>query len=446
MNSTITKTLIAIIVGLIILLSLYGVYHYFFSGTTTQTTSSSSGSAFPESANINPESSGGTGINQTSGTAGQTGQGSGVVSPIANSGSIEASNIKILSSTPSLGGLLLFKPDLNNLGTSTVKKLYARYIERGSGHIYDLGYNENLPQKISNTTITKIYQTFFNNLGSSIVIRGLNDSGTIQNIFALLELPTSTTSPEATPGQQIGKLNLSLLSPSIQEAVVSPDRSKIFYLTQVGDSYIGTTEDFGAKPAINKKQIFSSAFGEWQIQWPEKNTIFFNTKPSANVPGFLYSLNLSKTGTLTKILGDINGLTSSISPDAKKMIYSASSDTGLQTFFYDITARQGSLFPLVTLPEKCVWAGIEQDILYCAVPASLPAGSYPDDWYQGTISFNDEIWKIDTKTGNTELLVDKTSLGKLGGLDATDLMLSPNEDYLMMNNKKDLSVWQIKLK
>ncbi|MDO8493308.1 MAG: hypothetical protein Q7S19_02075 [bacterium] len=450
MNSNATKILIAIVLGLALLLSTYGIYRYFSSTPTTETTPIGDTSAFPTSGNITTQG-GSDGTNTQAGQATSNPGGSnanttsGGLAP-ASGRQTDISTIKIVVEKPSVGGIFIEKTEQSNTSTSTVKKLYVRYMERESGHIYDLAYNENLPKKVSNTTITKVYESFFNNTAKSVVIRNINSVGGVQNIYAAIEDPTATTSPEVGAEATVGKLNQSLLPSGILGVVVSPSKTKIFYLTGVGDGVIGTTEDFGTKQGVNKKQVFNSALSEWLIQWPQEDTLFFNTRPSANVPGFLYSQSLTKTG-LNKILGGLNGLTSNVSPDAKRLIYSESTSGKMKTYLYDLTTRVSSPLYVTTLPEKCVWGGVAQDFLYCAVPATIPGGDYPDVWYQGIVSFSDELWQVDTKTGNTELLIDKATFDKAGkGIDAENLILSPKEDYLLMTNKKDSSLWQIRLK
>ena len=443
MNNNATKTLIIIVLVMTFMLSAFGIYKYFKRNTTVAPTIDATPS-FPISSDTPAPAE--TNVTPTGSFPQQTGsQTMGTRQP-RTTNQIQAidktENIKIISEKPATGSMFIEKIDPG----SKNKKLFVRYEERTSGHIFEMGHNENLAKKLSNTTITRIYQSIPNVNGQSMLIRRFDDNNNAQNIYASLTEPIVVAS--TTVGENlIGKLNQSLLSPDIKEVAVSPNATKIFYLTKVGSDFIGTIEDFGGKQTgVNKKQVFNSPLSEWLIQWPQDNTLYLNTKPSANVPGFLFSQVLNKASGITKILGDINGLTSNISPDPKYMVYSESVAGGIKTYLFNITTREKFVLPLTTLPEKCIWGGINKTTLYCAVPTSLPTVDYPDAWYQGIISFNDEIWKIDTVAGNTELLLDKATLDMSGGVDAINLVLSPNEDYLLFTNKKDSSLWQIKIK
>jgi hypothetical protein len=98
---------------------------------------------------------------------------------------------------------------------------------------------------------------------------------------------------------------------------------------------------------------------------------------------------------------------------------------------------------LQTLPEKCVWKK-DNASLYCAIPSVFPSGEYPDSWYQGISSFNDNIWMVDAVTGKTTPVFVPGSL-TLKLLDMTNLTLSPAEDFLFFINKRDSSLWAFDL-
>jgi hypothetical protein len=84
-------------------------------------------------------------------------------------------------------------------------------------------------------------------------------------------------------------------------------------------------------------------------------------------------------------------------------------------------------------------------MLYCAVPISITPGDYPDDWYQGNVSFSDQFWQIDPTSDNAEMLIDPTKIGDKEILDATRLALDDGGNYLFFQNKIDSYLWEIKL-
>ena len=167
--------------------------------------------------------------------------------------------------------------------------------------------------------------------------------------------------------------------------------------------------------------------------WPNNKTITVTTKPASNVPGYAYVINSDKRD-FNKILGEINGLTTLASPDGKKWFLC--SDNNLSLSIFNTETENSNLLGVKTLPEKCVW-GTTSDIVYCAVPKFIDRGQYPDSWYQGEVSFSDQIWKIDVVSGNTIMLLDSASLGG-EEVDGIKLNLDENQNFLLFVNKKIL--------
>jgi hypothetical protein len=169
------------------------------------------------------------------------------------------------------------------------------------------------------------------------------------------------------------------------------------------------------------------------------------TKPSGFAPGYAYTLN-TKTKAFTRLFGGINGLTTLGSPDLSQVLYGESGSGTLNLGVF--VSKDSSLHDLSvrTLPEKCVWANTEKGIVYCAVPENVAFNTYPDVWYQGLITFSDDIWKINTNTGEKEILMipDRQPGGEI--IDMTNMSIDPNDDYLIFNNKIDLSLWGYQLK
>ncbi|MBU0998803.1 hypothetical protein KKG24_00625, partial [Patescibacteria group bacterium] len=83
--------------------------------------------------------------------------------------------------------------------------------------------------------------------------------------------------------------------------------------------------------------------------------------------------------------------------------------------------------------------------IYCGVPKSITNNRYPDTWYQGEVSFSDQIWKIDIKTESATLLLDPITISG-EDIDSIKLMLDSNENYLFFINKKDSFLWEFNLK
>lgn len=372
-----------------------------------------------------------------------------------NSTSINTNNLNT-DDTETNGGWIgdVAKPKLFQLHKEAVAGSYsfkngndtiARYMERGVGHIFETNMSTLNEERISNTTRLKIYEAIWGNSGKNVVIRYLDDKDeeTIRSFAITLkdvsdttfldeEIPTDTQSQE-TEGV--------FLPENITSITLSEENDKkIFYIFKTDDSSVGTIYNLeNGKMA----QIFQSQFNEWLTQWPTENIITLTTKPSEKVPGFMYFLN-TKTEELVKILSDIKGLTTLTSPNGENILYSESDNGWVSLNIYDTKKRSSITLPLATLPEKCVWSKSDKNIIYCAVPKNPQKGSYPDQWYQGLISFSDDIWSINTETYATERILSLSDTAR-EEFDVIKPQISDNDEFIFFTNKKDLSLWGVKL-
>jgi hypothetical protein len=305
-------------------------------------------------------------------------------------------------------------------------------MERGTAHIYEtLATNLNV-ERLSNTTLTRLQEGFFTNSGNSIIIRDLiGSTDSIRTRLATLSFDTPTSTEQT--------LKTTDLPVNISQMTRSPDKSQIFSIMTTGTRGILSNTDGGSKSGI-----FDSPYREWLVQWPNKQTIVLTTKPSGGTAGFAYALN-PQTKALSRIMGGINGLTTLVSPDGGKVLYSESESGSMKLFAYDRKTGVSTDMFLRTFPEKCVWSPTEKSIVYCGIPRDIAFNLYPDVWYQGRIVFSDSIWSINVDTLEThQLAIPTDEVGSI--IDVINPVLNANGDYLMFQNKIDLSLWGLQVK
>jgi len=323
----------------------------------------------------------------------------------------------------------VIKASKNPKATETIDTI--RYIERATGNIYETATNTLDTNRLSNTTLTNLYEAFFIGDGNSLILRGLyGDTDVIQTRYAKL----TTVSPTSTE-QTLTTTDFPI---NITQAVRSPDWKQLFMINKAGATGQISKPDGGSAVSV-----FDSPFREWLATWPNNKEIELNTKPSGGVPGYAYLLNPS-TSELTRIIGGIDGLTTLMSPDLNKVLYSESSGGDFKLYSLDRTT--GAVTDLLsrTLPEKCVWSTTQKDIIYCGIPDDIAFGLYPDAWYQGAINFSDSIWMINTDTTEKRLIVSPQSEVDQP-IDVENPEIDSTGDYLTFQNKIDLSLWGLNL-
>ena len=342
--------------------------------------------------------------------------------------------LRQITATPIAGATATTTLVSDTSTTTLLRATMVRYMDRATGNVYDTRVDTMKQTRLSNTTIPKVYEAMWGNGAETVLARYLKEDNATIETFIGKVLP-------AGEDGGVGAIRGSFLPNNIFAATLSPDKSKLFYMTKGSAGATGISVPLsGEKETI----LFAFPFSEWLAQWATEENIFLTTKASFDVPGYLYSISSKKQGGLIKIFGGVNGLTTLVNGDGTRVLYSASTRGGFLLYLYDTKSAESKSVFLPTLPEKCVWA--KDDVsAYCAIPPSVPRAEYPDAWYQGSVSFSDVFWKIDTATGAAFFLANPKEFGA-GNIDAVNPFLSDDERYLFFTNKKDMSLWVLELR
>ncbi len=310
----------------------------------------------------------------------------------------------------------------------------VRFVDRANSNIYEyvLDSQTGEPTRITNTTIPKIQESVWSGTGDNLVLRYLNDDTDIVNSFSGKIKVSTTTSGE------IGSITGLFLPSNIKQLAINPKGDKIFGLFTKADgsgSY-GVTYSFDL---TSKKQIFDSPLSLLNISWPKEDTITLTTKPSYKDFGYLFFFNTT-SGSINRILGNVVGLSTLTNNTASLVAYSGTAGDSFNLDVYDVKTKLSKKYEISTLADKCVWGTKDTAVLYCAVPQIIPGNAYPDAWYLGVESFSDDIWMIDTSSGATKLIYN-IGANENVSIDAINLRISSDDQYLIFTNKADLSLW-----
>lgn len=302
--------------------------------------------------------------------------------------------LRKLSSEPVAGAVIF------NVGaTSTV-----RFVEKGTGNVYEATTDSLAIQRLTNTTIPKIVRAFWLPNGSGFLAQTLiAENEIIETSFVKLNKNKASSTVESlTPfSTTIGKLPT-----GIKEIAIKPDGSKIFYYTISGSYsnwFISNPDGTGAT------LVMTHPLTEWLPKWISANTIMMQNKASSEAVVYNYFFDVSSK-VLKKAGINMAGISSQTN----------------------------------TLAEKCVQTKDKNLTLYCAVPNYLPPGNYPDIWYKGLVSTEDFIQKIDS--GN-DIFYNTADLSSLSNqkIDVVDPSLSPDESHLIFRNKIDGYLWLLRI-
>jgi hypothetical protein len=360
---------------------------------------------------------------------------------------LDATSSNIILSGGQLGKLLSkldTRPigDLLTVGRSTSTILF---FERATGHLFQIP-PDGSPFRISNTTMPKVVLAWGGVQGSTtnFIIRTNNNQ--LETKFASLTNNSATSSSSLFLGteEEVGGMPQTLtIKPTPTNAfdfAISPLENQVAHLEH---SAQGTNLIISDWSGSKREKVASLPLIQTVLDWPASTTIAIGTKANYASDGLLYFYNL-KTKKLEKIMGGVKGLSVKVSPDARYVLYSGSSNNTLFAALYDRRTGKIDRLPFKTLAEKCVWAN-KSDIVYCGAPTNTPSGNYPDAWYQGLISLADNLWELEIETKKATILFNP-ELNNLGEtIDATRLILDESDQQLYFVNKNDFSLWRLSL-
>lgn len=296
-----------------------------------------------------------------------------------------------------------------------------RYLERKSGNIFHYNLRTGGITRTSNRTIPGILSAYWLPDGSTAYTRYL--SGSDQGTINTYVLPAMGAEGFFLP-QNISGFAVSSTS--------------ILTLTSGVNGSVGAL----AKPdGTAVKNVFTTPLAAVRASFAGKNYLVV-TKPSATLAGAAFLVDAG--GRFSRVAGPQRGLTAIASPSGTWLFVSFVQNGALQSTLVNTVTNESVSLPIATIADKCAWGTTDAEV-YCGVPVDPSANfAYPDDWYQGAVSFSDRIWKIDVTGRYAQLVLDFKQETNTT-LDAIGLTVEKGSTALSFINKTDGSLWVYQL-
>lgn len=303
----------------------------------------------------------------------------------------------------------------------------VKYFKRATGHLYQIDPEGKTPeQRLSNLTIAGARDAAWSPNKNHAVVTFFTDS--VLKHFALSYYATSSQG-EGVTSQGI------FLPNNVMEVAFSKKDERMAYLLPTGTA---TTLFVASSDGSGQKNIFTTPLSQLNIAWAG-DEISIAAKASGLAPSFVERIALNGTSRL--IARGIEGLDIQWNVQGTFAVVSRTSLRG-RNLASSVMNDKGEIIaalPFATIASKCIWSRLEEETAYCAVPRVLPPASYPDAWWQGVISFSDDLWRVNTATGEADQLFSERDF------DIIHLLLSEAEDRLFFLDKKDSTLWTVRL-
>lgn len=191
-------------------------------------------------------------------------------------------------------------------------------------------------------------------------------------------------------------------------------------------------------PSTNKRTLlyrglFSDIYG-----YARGTDVFIGTKPAANTQGFIFKIN-KELGLLEKIVSG-NALVGIPSLNGDIILTAEYFRNGSQTNLINVNSKEPISVAINTFKEKCVPKTSTRTFIFCGATRSL-GENFPDIWYMGKTSLNDELYLIDSESGSLSTLTVTDE-----PVDVIHPQSSQYSGIITFINKKNSNPWIIMLK
>ncbi len=331
---------------------------------------------------------------------------------------IDVNGIQENTTTLALGGSPLQQLTTRavaGFGYASDKGDLIRYVEAGTGHIYEINLQNGTERQISVTTIPQTIDAVFSVNAQAIAIttqegyKGHVVAGFItgeEDTIELIELPQNS------------------------QNLAFKDDTTLYYSLSTG----GKTHGYSMDLTKNESTLlFSLTLADATLRWGGRYTsMLAQSKPTQHLPGYVYEI---VNGSLKPFFIEGYGL-SAFGSDEYTIISNVQEGVYVTNVLRgDNTWSEG----IIMLKEKCA-SGLESQELWCAAPLEVLPPSYIENWYKGTITSNDHLWYTRLTEESSELTVD---LAELAGhtVDVDRIEASIDGSSLIFRNKIDNSLW-----
>ncbi|MBL8158260.1 hypothetical protein JNK62_01855 [bacterium] len=299
-----------------------------------------------------------------------------------------------------------------------------RYVERSTGHVFDVNPMTGTITRRTNRLIPKVYEAIVGP-HDAVIHRTITADGERETFVGQL---ATTTVDGFTP------LTGTDLGPDVRD--IGFTKSGIVFLsaTESGATQLIEAAIDGSKPV--EKRLLSA--GDFKLESLVDGRTILTERPASGIPGYAYEAGT----TLIPLARAVPGLTLAARASSTAVIIGA--DDGSKLSLAVRPTRDASLVPLdlATVADKCVWMPGTSLTAYCAVPRTLQPLGYLTNWHRGTIHTSDSWHLVDVGAGKTEKFFE---IREDDAIDVERPITDEGGNYIAFINARDKSLWLLRI-
>lgn len=301
---------------------------------------------------------------------------------------------------------------------------YARFMEQGSGHVYEYDMKNRREYRISNTSVPQIAEAFWSQDGTVVAFR-YEDGGTLK--AAVGELATTT--------EERAFLKVHFLPEGIRSLALSPDGKNVFYI--ISGSTLGNASGIvAARDGSSPRIVFTSKLPRWFVSWPSTTSLLVSS-PWSSTGGIAYRIDL-KSGAQTPVFSTTGLFVGITGGPRGELLVTDPSTNHIATL-----SRTGVPEPELAFswPSQCSFSSGASSTAACSY---MPKAGVPifAEWSRGEYDMEDNLMIFDFSSGLSLLALSQDEI-RDRVFDITNVTLSPDASYASFKNRVDGLPWGV---
>jgi len=300
--------------------------------------------------------------------------------------------------------------------TTTKNEPTIRYVEKGTGHVYEINLKIGEEKTLSVTTVPKVVKATFSPNKNTIAF--VSYENYITKVFVgSFDRDQTVSGIDLEPGA---------------ENITFTENEELLYTIAKNGSTKGYKHNLFKQV---RSEQFSFNYENIDISWGKGiDKTYITTKPAHTHKGYIYSI---RNNILTPVIPALYGLTT-----FNNNTYTIASYVQQSSYISAAVDSKGSfsILPILTLKEKCTFDSYSDSHLWCAAPTEASDGAFIENWYKGIKTSQDHLWLVSITDGSAQLY---GNLKKLSGrtLDVKDIQINTIGNALAFINKLDDTLW-----
>ena len=293
----------------------------------------------------------------------------------------------------------------------------VRYVEKGTGYVYEIDLTSGTETQITDTTFERILDAEVSQNGNRIILTHEEGEDVRVSIGTIQRNDGGTS-----------KLSTLLLPRGAHSAVFSENGTEIYYLLPTGNTSEAHAYSLGEG---EDRILFTIPFTAARVSWGNPHYVY--TIPTAELLGYVYEVG--SNGSLTYVREGGFGLTAF---GYNSGLITTEEEGGAISF----ALEDGGTYriPIGIYPEKCISIPTAKGTLLCGAPLITPNTPYPDEWYKGIASLEDMLWYVSIQDEEATLLADpKNDTGR--SIDVKTITAHETRIQFLIINKNDNTLW-----